>query len=287
MTTSDLPILTFEDDIADDKPTGWNFLLYGPPGQGKTVGACSAPGPVLVLNAEGPGGLRFARRKFGKQHLRPVRFVDQQTLGEVLAYLRGETDVQSVVIDSLGEIYAKLLRLLGGAKPQIQHYGQVNTLLEDFIRSLRDLPLHVVLVAHEAVEDSDEGGALRRPATGGRQLPEKSMAMMDVVAYCGVKQDAEEEGGELHYLGQVVQARGRRAKDRSGSLGSSRELDLSEWVRVMDAAMAPDNSDLPFDPEQKVAPTAEPGVLEVGGQITAEGARVLAEEEAQAKKDAA
>lgn len=37
-----------------------NILLYGPPKTGKTVGAATAPGPILYLNADRPNATRYA-----------------------------------------------------------------------------------------------------------------------------------------------------------------------------------------------------------------------------------
>jgi phage nucleotide-binding protein len=251
---SDVPApLMFVEPSGEAEPL--NVLLYGPPGTGKTVAACSAPGPVLVVNAEGPGALRFARRKYGAQNVHEVTFVGRPTLEAVYRHLKnGDADEQTVVIDSLGEIYGALLEAVGGKNPKIQHYGEVNGDLERFVRSLRDLPVNVVLIAHEQIEDSEEGGAVRRPATGGRKLPESVMAMMDVVAYCGVVPETEDS--PRRYVGQLVEERGRRAKDRTGALGKARDLDLSEWVELAHAALSEDDSDLP--PGLRANPDEDP-----------------------------
>lgn len=206
-------------------------LLYGPPGTGKTVAACSAPGPILYVNAEGPDALTYSRKLHGDEKIHEVAFVDKQTLVDVYVHLRsGEGGEQTVVVDSVGEVYRILLEEIGGDRATLQNYGDVNTLIERFCRSLRDLPIHVVLVAHEEIADV-EGEIVRRPVTGGKKLPEILMAMMSVVAYCGVVPEADNT--PRHYVGQLLQANGRRAKDRSDTLGKSRNLDLDEWIITM------------------------------------------------------
>lgn len=227
-----------------DTPTALNMLLYGQPASGKTVGACSAPGPLLVVNAEGPSALAYARHLYGSM-IREVRFEGSQTLRAVCEYLRrGDGGEQTVVIDSVGEVYATLLKEIGGSQPQIQHYGKVNGQLIDLIRFLRNLDIHVVLVAHEQIDDSEEGGAVRRPATGTKKNPEEVMKHMDVVAYCGV---VLEDDKPPRYVGQLIPARGRRCKDRSGALGSNRDLDLTEWIEAFHTALAVPQDPLPFD----------------------------------------
>lgn len=206
-------------------------LLYGPPGTGKTVAACSAPGPILYINAEGPDALTYSRKLYGDEKIHEVAFKGKQTLVDTFLHLRGgEGDEQTVVLDSVGEVYRILLEEIGGERATLQNFGDVNTLIERFCRSLRDLPLHVVLVAHEEIADV-EGEIVRRPVTGGKKLPEILMAMMSVVAYCGVVGETDSE--PRRYVGQLVQANGRRAKDRSDTLGKARDLNLTEWINTM------------------------------------------------------
>jgi hypothetical protein len=205
-----------------------NSLLYGPPGTGKTTGACSAPGPILVVNAEGPSALHYARQVNATTEIHEVAFEGRETLDEVYLHMRdGSAPEKTVVIDSLGEVYRSLLERMGGDRPTLQQYGDANLIVERCVRALRDLPVHVVLVAHEQLDDQ-EGEIVRRPSTGGKKLPEIVMAMMDVVAYTGVIPETED--APRRYVGQLVEANGRRAKDRSGLLGKSRDLNLSEWA---------------------------------------------------------
>lgn len=217
-------------------PQTVNVLLYGPPGTGKTVAACSAPGPILAINAEGTGAFRFARKLFGDEKIREVRFEGGRTLDEAYQHLRsGDGGERTVVLDTIGEVYEALVAdYAGNGRPQLQHYGDVNTKLDRFVRALRDLDVNVVLIAHEQIDDTD-GQPTRRPATGGKKLPEKVMAQMDLVAYTGVI--ADDEG--TRYMGQLVEGNGRRAKDRSGVLGAARELDLSEWFQTIAEEMKP------------------------------------------------
>lgn len=213
-----------------EAPPTMNILLYGPPGTGKSVGACSAPGPILALNAEGPGALRFARGLYGDA-VREVAVDSGAVLDEAYLYLKeGKGKERSVVLDTIGEVYRVLLEeLAGGGRPSLQNYGDVNTKLERFIRALRDLELNVILVAHEQVDDAD-GVSTRRPATGGKKLPEQVMAQVDVVAYTGVVPATDDV--PTRYVGQLVESTGRRAKDRTGALGTHRDLNLSEWIDV-------------------------------------------------------
>lgn len=235
-----------------------NFLLYGPSGSGKTMAATSAPGPVLVLNSEGPGGLAMAR-KHGRD-IREINFEGQRVLRPFCEYVKAGADgAQTVVIDTIAKVHKRIIAELGGAKPQIQHYGQANKAIEDLVLFLRDQPMNVVLVCHEKIDDED-GERIVRPMTGGQQLPEILLGEVDVAAYCGVVEATEDT--PKRWVGQLVQDKGRRAKDRSGALGAFRDLDLTEWLDVYSRALAPDESDLPWSEDYTEPAGDEAGVVD-------------------------
>jgi len=184
---------------------------------------------MLVLNAEGEGALRKAREIHGDTKLREVAVTGKNILDEAYLYLRERKGAeQTVVIDTVGEVYRILLEEIGGERPTLHNYGDVNTIVERFVRALRDLSINVVLVCHEElVTDGTTGETMRQPVTGGKKLPGQLMAQVDVVAYAGV---VTHDDGRVEYQAQLVAANGRHAKDRSGRLGSVRKVDLSEWI---------------------------------------------------------
>jgi hypothetical protein len=222
------------------EPPTLNVFLYGPPKQGKSVGAASAPGPVLYLNCESPNALRFAHRLH--DDLREVRVTGLADLNATVLRLRdGKAGDRSVVVDPVGDLHRLLLEEASSRaiRPALQAYGDVSVHVERFCRALCELPVNAVFVAHEQpLKDEESGGFERLPWTGTTNpaLGAKIMAMVDVIGYCGVRR---EEGKDPAYVAQLVDGAGRRGGDRTGTLGASRELDLAEWVRT--AAAPPKN----------------------------------------------
>lgn len=219
-----------------------NMFLYGPPGSGKTTGALSAPGPVLYVNAEGGNAAMFGRRLHANTEIREVVVESGDTLNEALLYLRGDSDVQTVVLDSLGAIFQSVLEgYTGGAKPTLPQYGDTTTALERFCRALRDLPVNLVLVAHEqAVKDEESGQFEHLPYTGTNNpaLGVKLMAQADIVGFTG-RTEADDDHPTARYIAQLIPAGGRRGKDRTGLLGQFPELDLTDWINTYTQAIKP------------------------------------------------
>lgn len=228
----------------DEHPTTLNCILYGAPGVGKTTGALSAPGPLLYVNAEGPNAAMFGRRFHVGSEIREVSVESGETLNEVLLYLRDDHNIETVVVDSIGAIFQAVLDgYTGGGKPTLPQYGDTTTEIERFCRALRDMPINVVLIAHEqAVKDEASGEFERLPYTGTNNpaLGVKLMAQADVVGYAG-RIEPDEEKGEPRYVAQLFPAGGRRGKDRTGLLGQFPELNLSAWIDTYSRAATPAN----------------------------------------------
>jgi AAA domain len=215
-----------------------NVILYGAPGTGKSVGALSAPGPILYLNAEGPNAAMFARRQHPGGHILEAPVTGTDTLLEAINF--ASDGCKTVVLDSLGATFQALMdSVTGGAKPTLPQYGDVTTAIERFCRHMRDLPVNFIAVAHEQTVKDEESGVIERlPFTGtsNPQLGVKLMAQADIVGYCGrVKPD----NGDAQYLAQLFPGGGRRGKDRTGTLGENRAVDLTEWLTTYIQAIEP------------------------------------------------
>lgn len=211
-----------------------NILLYGPPKSGKTVGAASAPGPILYLNADRPNATRFAHGL--RDDLFEIRVEGLETLIKTAGAIESH-DFKTVVVDPVAEVYRIVLEAMSGRAlhPKIQDYGDTGTHVERFCRMLCEHPINAVFVAHEIVVQNEESGGFETlpfvsTKSGSPVFAAKLMAMVDVIGYTGIVPGEGDQ--ETRYMAQLINARGRRGGDRFGVLGDARELNLSEWIEL-------------------------------------------------------
>lgn len=245
MTASDVNSLVFVDPSHVDER--WRVCIYAAPGSGKTVAACSAPGPIVAVNADRPGAYRFARRHYPGKPIHEVRFRNLQTVRDTLEWARGNQDeIGTVVLDPFGAIYDTIVSDHTHGKNT--DWQGVNKAAIGIITSFRALDVNLIVVAHERVEKDENADIEAKiyPQLGGPALVQKIMAEMDVVARI-FHRDATESAAEA-WMGQFVSARGYQCKDSSGALGRARPADVSEWIATANGAEEPVPWDAPADP---------------------------------------
>lgn len=265
MTASDIPVDLEFVDPADTDPT-YRICLFATWGTGKSVAAASAPTPIVVLSADRPSSYSYARVHHGHSatDLREVRYKGAQTLEQVYRYIKAGNDVRTLVIDPVTNIVDALLDEF----PQVRDrdgsmspdYQGVNRKLLSFLKSLRAFDIHVVLVAHEKVNDSKKGDGRIYPHIGGMTLINKTMAEMDIVAHIERQIVGEEEEQQERFIGRMQPWENVVAKDGTNALGHARIADLTRWIDVANEALAhntpadpADESDLPWsDPDEAV-----------------------------------
>lgn len=241
---SDLQALNFVDPGEVD--ARWRMVLFGPPGIGKTVAACSAPAPILALSADRPGAYRYARRHHAGKDIREARFSVSQDLRNLYAYARAnEGQIATVILDPFSGIYDQIIKEnTRGSKPD---YQGVNRVIVEAIKSFRELDVNLVIVAYEKQVGDDDTESKTFAHLGGESLIQKVMGEMDLVARV-FRKPADEDGPE-QFMGQLVTARGYQCKDSSNALGRVRPLDLTEWFDTANREVGADESDIPFSPD--------------------------------------
>lgn len=247
--TSDVPsdVLAFVDPAETDDT--YRVVLWAAPGQGKSVVAASAPGPILVLSADRPSAYKYARKHHAPKVIREVRYQGPDTLDAVYRYLRATPDVRTFVLDPFTNVYDALADVAPAGREGGPDYQWVNKKLLGFIKSLRVFDINVVLVAHEKLNDGKKGDGKLYPALGGPALINKVLAEVDICAYIEMRREEDEAGVvTITNIGQLQPRDNLVCKESAsgGALGARRVADLTRWFEVASDALAPDDSDLPF-----------------------------------------
>jgi hypothetical protein len=208
-----------------------NYLLYGPPKNGKTAGAMTAPGSVCYLNADLPGRVRFGKSRDKDDRVKVFQLPEGkvlETLIEVQNQAQQEGSWDTVVIDPVGDLYTRLLLDLSrkAMRPTLPTRGDVSTYLERWCRAMCENPrVNFVIVCHEY-------GYVRRV-----ELP--------------IREDSDET--EVQYVAQLRDGKGRRGGDGFDVLATEekpyRDLNLTDWAAEIAAAY----DDAPKAQEEAVA----------------------------------
>lgn len=250
---TDVPSLVFVDPAETDDT--YRVVLWAAAGQGKSVAAASAPGPILVLSADRPSAYRFARKHHTGKEIHEVRYQDASTLEAVFRFIRdGDAAIKTLVIDPIGHIYD---HLVDGAPLRGDgdiDYQSVNKKVLGFVKSFRALDINVILVAHEKLNDGKKGDGKLYPALGGPALINKLLAEMDIVAHIERHVSTGDDQEEvIRWVGQLQPRGNLVCKESTGALGDRRIADVSRWFEVATEALKPDTSDLPWDEDDEAS----------------------------------
>ncbi len=186
-----------------------SILIHADAKAGKSTLSSTAPGPVLVLDAEGSWKFIKARKVFWDPAREPmpvhdgtwdacmVSVSDWSTVGQVYQWLAsGQHPFRSVVIDSITEIQRILRKNLKGTDAmQIQDWGMLLTQMDVTFRQFRDLsnnkhnPVECVVFIAETKESSGKW----RPFMQG-QIATFLPYAVDICGYLYVDNDPDENG---------------------------------------------------------------------------------------------
>jgi hypothetical protein len=188
-------------------------LVFAPQGHGKThlagtLALDERTTPCMLLNFE--AGFQTLRGLPGKNELwHPRRIKSWGDYEDAFEELEdNKLGIKSVGVDSISEtqIFA-LMNILdeeAGRRRenqrdmlQMQDYGKAMIQLRRFVRSFRDLDMHVLFLASAKDVQDPREGMIKKPALSG-QLADDIPGMMDVVGYLAIMSD--EEGDPVRSL---------------------------------------------------------------------------------------
>lgn len=173
-----------------------NFLIYGAVGTGKTVSACTGPGPILVDQFD-PGGVqsvikdvRTPSNPTGRVIVKDFsnRIYNGLTFNEWKAHFNRMVKdkvfdhIGTYVIDSLTNWSEMIMSAIltsnanksaSGIKPQLQQYLEQQLGLTACLNEILSVPCNVVITAHIEVDKDEVSGKLHHTIMVNKKLKVK------------------------------------------------------------------------------------------------------------------
>lgn len=187
-------------DVSEFKPEV-KVVLYGKPGTGKTTLGGTFPKPCLLIDVSEKGSDSVRDVK----GLKVIRVNDWEDLELLYWMLRdNKAGFKSVIVDTVS--YAQTLAIkkvleekgkaveegkVGGWGVMAKKdWGEVSAKLGPWITNMRDLPLNLVMIAHDRVfnagDEEDEGSGDRiEPSVGPRLMPSVASTLNAAVGLIG------------------------------------------------------------------------------------------------------
>lgn len=210
---------------SDAHTNGVKLLVYGQAGAGKTTLIKTLPNPI-VLSAE--GGLLSLQ----DADLPYIEITSMEDLREAYEWCKGSKEAagfESVALDSISEVAEVVLHYeLKKSKDGRAAYGEMNSTMQELIRSFRDLPgKHVYMSAKLEKSQDEMGKILYNPGMPGKSLTQGLPYFFDEVLALRVERDAE----GITQRAMMCDSDGLwLAKDRSGKLPIWCAPDLGEII---------------------------------------------------------
>ncbi|WP_337970305.1 AAA family ATPase [Virgibacillus salexigens] len=178
------------------------YLIYSPPGMGKTSTVKFLPGKTLVLDMD-----RTTRVLKGEKDI-DIVYIDNQNTWKGWAQTTKDlsqtdlTNYENIVLDNVSEMERCMLGNLGregknDRVPEMRHYQQVQFFLIDSIRFLKTLGKRVIITAWETTDEwhTPEGQTFNRayPQISPKILT-NFMGLCDVVGKLAYNEETEKRG---------------------------------------------------------------------------------------------
>lgn len=134
--------------------TDWNIMVYGSPGTGKTKMVESMTGKTLVLSIDGMYSVLS-----GLEDVDIYVMDTSQPDKDLGAFykLSRDSDYTNVVIDNLSTFQKVWLnsraKTTTSGMPEIKDYAIIDRITFDFIKSISELPVNSLFIAHEKAEE--------------------------------------------------------------------------------------------------------------------------------------
>lgn len=213
-----------------------HMVVYGQGGIGKTTFASTAPKPLL---ADIENGSKY----FGLRGIKiDVALIENwNDIEQFYLHVKNHPEYETVVVDPIGELMERLKVHLIKTKEKkwVQYdgsltmagWGEMKDRIRNFVKSIKDLNRHMIIVAHVEEKD-DEGRLVKRPKIMTK-FSEELIAMVDVVGFMEIVRQ-QGDGSEMidKRIIRVQPSDKYESKDRTGQLGGIIEPDFTKIINA-------------------------------------------------------
>jgi hypothetical protein len=167
---------------------GIKMALYGNSGTGKTTLWATFPGKILALICSGgkrPGELRSINTPEYKGKVKQLVVNKSSEIREITSRLgstEGHMGFNTLVLDHASGFQDLVLKeILGLEEVPVaktwglasqQQYGQATVQCKEYWRGMLDLPINVVIVAHERIFKDESDNEIFKPTVGASLMPQ-------------------------------------------------------------------------------------------------------------------
>lgn len=237
-------------------------LIYGDSGAGKTHCASTAPKPCFLLTeTNGLPTIRAANPDAVvvlANDMETVRAFFKAAMDGTLAK---ETGCETIVLDSLtelqrmlrDEIVASRKGQVGGEAFSLQDWGTLTDRMRKMVRTVRDLPFHIVCIALAASEtDETTGQRHTQPSFDGRKLPNEIAGYFSLVGFVYRDRAKGDDGTVTINHRVLLQGPPSLLTKALPGLDAVEQPNVSSWLRKLNGTQVVE--DAPAEVEQKPAP---------------------------------
>lgn len=238
------------------KLKGPKILLYGSFGTGKTTFVATGGKAVQIIDLD--SGLRSALTYEDKWKPERKLAVDCAiSCGEddpkrALAFNKARSYISSVfdqcasgkyphkvlVLDSLTTMSEYAMRSILaannmlGKQPQLQHWGIRDIVFKEILINLKALPIAVIVLAHQQIDQDNVGTISISPAIAGKSLPPILHSQFDEIIYARTRPIAK---GATEYVLENKSSGGTTVRTRSNFENYfNMDRGLREFLGLMD-----------------------------------------------------
>ena len=228
------------------------ILLYGNSGAGKSWASAGSGGSDVFILATERNALQSIKHSNPKARVLYTGEIGgvREFIGAAISGELHKQGARVLVIDSLTEcqrlLKDEILAGKAGNEFGIQDWGTLTEKMRRMLRTIRDLPYHVICTALSQSEIEESTGMRHvAPAFEGKKLPNEVAQYFNVVGYCYKQENVNGEGKRVVEHKIMVDGSSRFVVKPCHPLNGIMRPDLQMWIGALNSGEIPEQPEAP------------------------------------------